>query len=492
MLSSIFSRGIPSGIRHWGRTTFAILGLMASHLSLADWTLPALDLSAVGQNANDAQVAVDGSGNAIAVWQRFDGSDHVIQSVRYSASTGTWSAVTTLSPTGQIAAVPQVAMDGSGNAIAVWELPFASPSIVQATRYSAGTGTWSTPINLSAPGQSAGQPQVAVDGSGNAIAVWTRSSDHTIQGVRYAAGTGTWGTAATLPGSGSGSQYPQVAVDGSGNAIAVWIESDGSNAVIQSARYSAGTWSAATTLSAPGENAGRPQVAINGSGNAVTVWFRSDGSTDIIQSRLYSAGSGTWGAATDLSAVGEYAHNPQVALDGNGNAIAVWVRFDGSNEITQTARYSAGLGNWSTPTDLSAAGNDSYTPQVALDGGGNAIAVWLRWDGFNHVVQSALYNASGDSWSALADLSAAGRDAFEPQIAMHASGYAVSVWKRLNSANFIVQSAPFGTPPAAPLATAATPVPTLSQWGTILLSSLLGLSAAFSVRRRFQHDRPGV
>jgi len=42
----------------------------------------------------------------------------------------------------------------------------------------------------------------------------------------------------------------------------------------------------------------------------------------------------------------------------------------------------------------------------------------------------------------------------------------------------------FLVPPVAPLATAATRVPTLSQWGLIILAILIALTTAATLRRR--------
>ena len=52
--------------------------------------------------------------------------------------------------------------------------------------------------------------------------------------------------------------------------------------------------------------------------------------------------SPAWLAPQDLSAAGQHAYDPQVAVDGQGNAIAVWQRSDGTNTIVQAAARAAG------------------------------------------------------------------------------------------------------------------------------------------------------
>ena len=55
---------------------------------------------------------------------------------------------------------------------------------------------------------------------------------------RYTAATGTWGTAELIEADNAGdARYPQVAVDSSGNAVAVWQQSDGTRYNIWSNVY---------------------------------------------------------------------------------------------------------------------------------------------------------------------------------------------------------------------------------------------------------------
>ena len=67
-----------------------------------------------------------------------------------------------------------------------------------------------------AKGVAGGYPQVAIDPSGNAVAVWSQSNG--IWSNRYTP-SGGWETAEAIGGTGI---RPQVAIDLSGYALAVW------------------------------------------------------------------------------------------------------------------------------------------------------------------------------------------------------------------------------------------------------------------------------
>jgi hypothetical protein len=165
----------------------------------------------------------------------------------------------------------------------------------------------------------------------------------------------------------------------SGTATVVWYRTDGTDLRIQARTVAAdGTLGTLKTLSAAGENAQYAQAAIDPTtGQATVVWQRSDTAGNLrIQSRSITT-TGTLGSTKTLSAATDDAENPQLAVDpSSGQAVVVWQRYDGSHWRTQ-ARTVAANATLGTVQTLSAAGNDATTPDIALDPStGNATAVW--------------------------------------------------------------------------------------------------------------------
>jgi dipeptidyl aminopeptidase/acylaminoacyl peptidase len=122
-------------------------------------------------------------------------------------------------------------------------------------------------------------PQIAFDSSGNAIAVWYQS-DGTVYNIWANRFDGTsWGTAELIEADNAGhALMPQIAIDSSGNAIAVWYQSDGTRDNIYANRFNGTSWGTAELIEA--DNAGNvdyPQIAFDSSGNAIAVWKQSDG-----------------------------------------------------------------------------------------------------------------------------------------------------------------------------------------------------------------------
>ena len=92
-----------------------------------------VDFSDFVQSGNNPQVGFDAFGNALAVWSGYNGSDYVVQA-RSSADAGaTWGNVSNLSATGSDGYNPQLSFDASGNALAIWYLYEGTEYIIQSS-----------------------------------------------------------------------------------------------------------------------------------------------------------------------------------------------------------------------------------------------------------------------------------------------------------------------------------------------------------------------
>jgi hypothetical protein len=203
--------------------------------------------------------------------------------------------------------------------------------------------TFLSAIDISAAGQDGFEPQVAVDGSGNVHSVWTRS-DGTNLRIQYATRTanGSWSSPINISDTGQSASQPQLDVDPSGNVLVVWTRSDGANLRIQSTfKPTGGSFSAPANVSDPGFDATAPQIDFDSSGKAIVVWSRFDGTNLRVQSSIRSAGAGgTFVNEVTLSEGGRDAFEARADAGPNAdaNAVIVWTRSDGTKLRVQSAR----------------------------------------------------------------------------------------------------------------------------------------------------------
>jgi hypothetical protein len=411
------------------------------------WFTP-VDISAGSGEAATAQVAVDPRGNAVALWEQSEGNDIIVQGAVRPAGES-WQAPVNLSAPGQDAGDPQVAVDAQGNAVAVWtRRDNAANAIVQGAVRAAG-GSWQAPVNLSAAGHTAVSPQVAVDPQGNAVAVWQRFNSRgvlVVQGVVRPVGGG-WRAPVELSASDQNpSVHPQVAVDASGDAVAVWKDDGASSFIVKGAVLPAGgAWQAPVDISAPGRSDPQaaafgqvfPQVAVDAQGNMVAVWDHPTGSASIVQGAVRTAG-GTWQTPVNISVPGQDASDPQVAVDAQGNTIVVWGRSIGTKSIVQGAERAAG-GPWQAPVNLSTASQSAVIPRVGVGPQGTAVAVWSVDRLSTQASSSIVQGAVRAAGGAWQTPVNISAAGFSPDIAVDAQGSAVAVWGRSTSTRYIVE-----------------------------------------------------
>jgi hypothetical protein len=335
------------------------------------------------------QLAIHASGTAFAVWTQPDGSRTNIWASRLVVDSGWGVPVLLESNDAGNAYDPKIAVDAAGNAVAVWWQFDDTHSDIWASRYSIDSG-WSPATLVELNGSDAINPDLAIDANGNALVVWAQSDGarRTIWENRYVLGSG-WGTASIVGSANAGdAAISDVAMDASGNAIAVWVQFNGADVYnnIWANHYSVGAgWGTATVIgSGTSVLVEHARVAIDPFGNAVAVWQQTVGPSFNIWSNRYVAGSG-WSTATSIQTGSGPASTPEVAVDMNGNALAVWRQSDLARVSIWANRYVAGRG-WGAATLIeSDSSGDASAPKVVLNAGGSALVVWPQIDRLNRV-----------------------------------------------------------------------------------------------------------
>ncbi|HEX5592035.1 MAG TPA: hypothetical protein VFX35_01665, partial [Solirubrobacterales bacterium] len=240
---------------------------------------------------------------------------------------------------------------------------------------------------------------------------------------------------------------PAVAAAPDGGAAVVCSRYDGTHSIVQARRIDPGGVPAATTasLSAEGQSAVQPQVAVAPGGAATVVWTRFDGSHWVIQRQRLAAAGAPEGVVANLSNPTGNAAEPQLAVGADGKATAVWDRYDGSNFIVQARRIDAAGALAANVLSLSAGGRDAGEPQVDVAPNGTATVLWSRFDGTNFIVQRRDV-AADETLSAVTGLSAPGRRGSAPAVAWGSGGDLMMSWRRFAGAGDAIEAAPLPAP----------------------------------------------
>ena len=484
----------------------------------ATWTIPsALNTNAATDSGRDGrpQVTTDRAGHWVAVWHSSDslggtiGTDDDILIARSTDNGVTWTPPVPLNTNAasdhsscDYDWYPQVTTDATGHWVAVWEsgagcLPGPSRDAdIMVARSTDNGATWTAPAALNTNAASDSEddefPQVATDGAGNWVALWssydslggTIGTDADILVARSSNNGASWTAPVALntnAASDSGHDYdPQVTTDRTGHWVSVWHSNDalggtiGTDYDILMARSTdnGATWTVPAALNTnaafdSGWDA-YPQTTIEG-GYWVAVWESSDtlGGTigtdrDILTARSTDAGV-TWAAPvalnTNARTDSDSDYHPQLAADDAGNWLAIWQIFDGDDGdydilFSKCSRLQPGCPgaivdwpNWTAPAALntnaaSDSGDDEW-PKVTTDGVGRWVAVWESPDtlggtiGTDQDILTARSADSGATWTAPAALntnaaSDSGADE-RPHMTTDGQGHWVAVWSSNDS-----------------------------------------------------------
>jgi hypothetical protein len=438
-------------------------------VSSASTTIPttALPLSLTGEDVNDPQVAVDPSGNAFYAWVRDQpgaGTLKFIQAARVSSS-GVVGPVHTVSIATESASSPAVAASPDGTGIVVWqEIQSASSDRqIRSARINAN-GSLGTIQTMSNTANDVTDPDVGIDSTGKALVIWNQlDGDDTVEARTRNAADTLGSIEDAVSSSATDAAEPQVAVAPNGDAIIAHrgIATGGIEAIFFMRRLANGTYHATdmgTAVSAvSGPTKDQPQVAIDptSDADAVVTWREDVGTTNAILSRRIESSEAATiaGSVKSVSNASQNADQPQVDLDGAGNAYLTWRRSNGTVTVPQE-RTMAPDSTLGTTQNLNPSGTlNGDQPQVAVDTAGNATFAWR----FGTNIESRGLT-SGGTLTAIEPLTSSGSNT-EPRVDTNATGARWGAYRVDTAGNDLAVGFFDATPPGF----VTTPPPAGSQ-----------------------------
>jgi len=410
-------------------------------VSAAGWS------AADAVRAADVDVAINAQGQGLATWTEIAGTQRVLKA-RWMNGVDPGLA---LSGPGD-AAQARVAMDAAGNALVVWAEYSAGRSAIWARRYSASVSQWGTPHLLSSSTAlaSAHVPDLALDQAGNALVVWYQGDGRSYHtdgwAAQYAAASDHWSAATLVTDGVNKATGLRVALTPAGQGLLAWEQERGDGSATTSQPVdvwarpvsTAGVWGTGSIVSGgPALSAyvyGQLALAVNAAGDAALLWSQRllPSQPMVVQAALFKPASG-WQAATTITLNStEDCHQPAVALDDAGNAIAVWQQQTDYGSYGGSNRYVAGAG-WGTASHfVDSKLGDTFLPSVAMDATGNATVVWYRWSATNAIDLMINHYPAGGGWGnaqVFAPMGSSGTmTQSQPRVASNAVGQTLLVW----------------------------------------------------------------
>jgi hypothetical protein len=397
------------------------------------WATFSAPIALSGQVANAPKAVNDANGNAIAVWSQYDGAKWPVL-VRPISAAGEPGPVQSLSAAAERPVYPQIAGDGDGGAIVVWSQPNGVSTPLKARSISASGRLGK--LQTVSRGPTTARPRIVSDGKGKAIVIWSqgRRGHHRIMARKITA-AGRLGAVKTLSGAGRKSEDPEVATDAHGDAVVVWSQPGDKNSRIKARRISSkGVLGHVKTLSGSKQDAALPDIASDRRGNAVAVWTQfAKGNHGHVKARRI----GAKGGLGQVKTLGDDDGTPDISADARGDSTVAWDFYGHGQTGIQARQISPSGALGPLQTLLAKKGGVANEPSVGTDAAGNATVLWFLYrNQATWPVQARQISTTGALGPTQTITSIDGIR--YTSIAVNGEGDAFAVWSQLDGSNWRV------------------------------------------------------
>jgi PKD domain len=391
----------------------SVAGASAAGTVTPLWLAPE-EVSAPQEGSRLPSVAMDRVGNVLFVWGGTSGVEALYRPA--GGGGGQWAR---LGPCGGVA---RVAFDASGRAFVAWqECAVGYQRVVTAVRTAGLLGEWQAPVSLSTPGRFAFAQTLSVNGRGDAVVSWAEGADGFIvveASVRSAA-SGAWSEAVQLSSTGAFAYESVSAISASGDVAVAFTRSDPAGPVVWSAfKPASGLWQQAQNLSQPGSYGVEPRIALDEEGNTIAVWTENSEGASSFRSKA----DGKWQPRTSFPG-----YAADIAVDSAGNALAVWALECG---VRASRRPAGADSSWSDAVRVDPEDEcDTSAPDATFDAAGNALVFWSTQGLADSGSLSMARARVGGGWEEPA-VRRVGGVFYWPRYSADSSGNGVAVWEQ--------------------------------------------------------------
>lgn len=413
---------------------------ISSSLSSADWLTPVSISTSLASITPDHPLAIDSHSNASVAWVDAPTIGHNLFTADLASGASTWTSIelltADLSP--QFFYYPSLFMDKTDKVYAdflEFPMPFMSNGLIHHSQSQSFDQPLSSPSSIAVTMVTTAF-SLSMDELGSHHALLAEGTICPFDIVFIKPG----GDSITL-GQDDSMLTPVVATSAkNGQSILLW-KSNIPSLTLYAYRYLVSSDQLVPTSNIPlpigTTSINQVAVALDPNGNAVALFNATVGMNNEIFASTLPAGSLSWSEPQLISNPGNQGKNLSIALDASGIAYLLWTeKPTNSQEFVRagTLPLNGILTNVRDLTDATAP-NTFVDPSmhIAADSFGNAVSIWCVNDLTTRRIQVSK-QPKGDDWSAATTLSTTGKT---PNIVLSDQGTAVAVWLNA-STNFLI------------------------------------------------------
>ncbi|MDQ8046274.1 MAG: hypothetical protein AAGC46_12620, partial [Solirubrobacteraceae bacterium] len=284
---------------------------------------------------------------------------------------------------------PSAAVNASGQAVVGWsEYLVGGNGPTALVNVRSASGAWSGPVQVSTPGQYAGNTHVTINAAGEATIAWSEGADadHATVHVERHTDAGFTGQQA-FPVEHGDVLGLALATNDAGGGVVTWaaygpcdgcVFSNYTGAVYAAVRGADGTYAAQQLSDAPPYNTTVPAAAINARGDLSVAWADGAADSERVHLRQLTAG-GTFAPSLYLSPDGTRSQVPNLVVGPDGTVTAVW--WQSKSMVATRVSADGTVGPVQALPGTLVTTFPFGRPTIAVDGAGRVTAAWMANDG---------------------------------------------------------------------------------------------------------------
>ena len=365
-------------------------GVFAKRYSLTtgEWSdIEQISSSEHNVSASPVAVAIDSKSNAYVAWIRYDTEIPHLYARKYDFSAKKWLDITTVANDN---AIKQARLTASNdeNVIASYIKTENSKDHFYFAEYDLYNNRWiEIPTNVDSPNttEDAEAPNAVVDASGNIFFMWMQvksNGESIVYTNSIIKQNNSYSGAQMLQNTDNSALPHKIVMDESGNVIAIWREVFNDASHLMTRRYDAtnSNWEAIKELTTQGINIYELDIAINKNGDAMAIWKFNNGATNTYFSRAYGVNSNEWANRKQITDRYYKLKYGSVALDNDRDAIVAYSKEINNKWNLYIKRFDSNNLEWKNEKSIENLEGNSYTTSVVTDGKRNAIVIWSQED----------------------------------------------------------------------------------------------------------------
>lgn len=338
---------------------------------------------------------------------------------------GSWGTLTTLSQASTPASNPTCALGALDNPTVAWECSDGSVTQIYFTSYDGSA--WSAPAAATASAAGATRPRIAITSDADVHLVYVDLDE-----VLYTGYDGTsWSTPVAVSGAGVAGE-PDLKADDNDVLHVVWKEMTGGRYLIHYCQVTGGAPGAAELVNDTSESSESPAIACVSTVLDTTpyiVWSESpSGTWEILSARR---AGGVWEPLGTVSGTAGASRRPCIAAcPDTGEVAAAWMDdTPGTNFDVYISIFS---GTWQAATNVSANDGNSVNPSISYRAGSPRLA-WSDNTSPAQNYQAAFSSFLAGTGSPPVLISNTSGEATMPVLVSGTTGRDVLVWQEITA-----------------------------------------------------------